>query len=43
MGGTTERYGWFPGKHYINRGIGGQTTPQMLMRLRPDVLCLNPK
>ena len=32
----------FPGKHYINRGIGGQTTPQMLVRFRPDVLDLKP-
>jgi lysophospholipase L1-like esterase len=32
----------FPGKHYINRGIGGQTTPQMLVRFRPDVLDLHP-
>ena len=33
----------FPGKHYINRGIGGQTTPQMLVRFREDVLNLQPK
>jgi lysophospholipase L1-like esterase len=32
----------FPGKHYINRGIGGQTTPQMLVRFRPDVIDLQP-
>jgi lysophospholipase L1-like esterase len=32
----------FPGKHYINRGIGGQTTPQMLVRFRQDVLDLHP-
>lgn len=32
----------FPGKHYINRGIGGQTTPQMLVRFRPDVTDLHP-
>jgi lysophospholipase L1-like esterase len=32
----------FPGKHYINRGIGGQTTPQMLIRFRPDVIDLHP-
>ena len=32
----------FPGKHYINRGIGGQTTPQMLVRFRADVLSLKP-
>ncbi|WP_338194997.1 SGNH/GDSL hydrolase family protein [Flagellimonas marinaquae] len=28
---------------YINRGIGGQTTPQMLLRFRQDVIDLNPK
>jgi lysophospholipase L1-like esterase len=33
----------FPGKPYVNRGIGGQTTPQMLIRFRPDVIDLNPK
>jgi len=33
----------FPGKPYINRGIGGQTTPQMLIRFRPDVIDLAPK
>ncbi len=32
----------FPGKHYVNRGIGGQTTPQMLVRFRPDVIDLHP-
>jgi lysophospholipase L1-like esterase len=32
----------FPGKHYINRGIGGQTTPQMLVRFRQDVVDLKP-
>jgi len=34
---------FFPGKSYINRGIGGQTTPQMLVRFRPDVIDLHPK
>jgi lysophospholipase L1-like esterase len=34
---------FFPGKPYVNRGISGQTTPQMLIRFRPDVLALNPK
>lgn len=34
--------GSFPGKHYVNRGIGGQTTPQMLVRFRPDVIDLHP-
>src|SRR5581483_4427038 len=31
---------FFPGKPYINRGISGQTTPQMLIRFRPDVIAL---
>ena len=35
--------GFFPGKNYIDRGIGGQTTPQMLLRFRPDVTDLKPK
>ncbi|MEK6335607.1 MAG: SGNH/GDSL hydrolase family protein [Acidobacteriota bacterium] len=40
----TKRYsGFFPGKPYINRGISGQTTPQMLIRFRPDVIALHPK
>lgn len=34
---------YFPVKPYINRGISGQTTPQMLIRLRPDVIALSPK
>jgi len=34
---------YFPGKPYINRGIGGQTTPQMLVRFREDVIALQPK
>jgi lysophospholipase L1-like esterase len=34
---------FFPGKPYVNRGISGQTTPQMLVRFRPDVLALKPK
>jgi lysophospholipase L1-like esterase len=33
----------FPGKPYIGRGIGGQTTPQMLVRFRRDVIDLKPK
>src|SRR5499427_10361624 len=33
----------FPGKPYVNRGIGGQTTPQMLVRFRQDVIDLQPK
>jgi lysophospholipase L1-like esterase len=35
--------GFFPGKPYVNRGIGGQTTPQMLIRFRPDVIALKPE
>jgi lysophospholipase L1-like esterase len=34
---------YFPGKPYVNRGIGGQTTPQMLIRFRRDVVELDPK
>jgi len=34
--------GSFPGKPYINRGISGQTTPQMLVRFRQDVIDLDP-
>jgi lysophospholipase L1-like esterase len=32
----------FPGQPYLNRGIGGQTTSQMLVRFRRDVLDLEP-
>ncbi len=35
--------GFFPGKPYVDRGISGQTTPQMLIRFRPDVIALHPK
>jgi lysophospholipase L1-like esterase len=46
--GDSITAGWkldesFPGKPYINRGIGGQTTPQMLVRYRQDVTDLKPK
>ena len=34
---------FFIGKPYINRGISGQTTPQMLIRFRQDVIALKPK
>src|SRR4029077_17975440 len=34
---------YFPGEPYVNRGIGGQTTPQMLVRFRQDVVNLQPK
>lgn len=33
----------FPGKPYVGRGISGQTTPQMLVRFRQDVIALHPK
>ncbi len=48
--GNSITQGWidmvpefFAGRHYINRGIGGQTTPQMLIRFRQDVIHLQPK
>jgi lysophospholipase L1-like esterase len=42
--GWGRQYGkFFPEKPYINRGISGQTTPQMLIRFRPDVIALRPK
>ncbi|WP_223170124.1 SGNH/GDSL hydrolase family protein [Maribacter aquimaris] len=48
--GNSITIGWintvpefFEGKPYINRGIGGQTTPQMLVRFRQDVIALQPK
>lgn len=33
---------FFEGRNYIDRGISGQTTPQMLLRFRPDVIDLKP-
>lgn len=48
--GNSITIGWlntvpefFEGKPYINRGISGQTTPQMLLRFRQDVIALKPK
>ena len=46
--GDSITQGWklneaFPGKPYVNRGISGQTTPQMLVRFRQDVIDLKPK
>nr|ATZ76302.1 SGNH superfamily lipase or esterase [uncultured proteobacterium] len=46
--GDSITEGWklsksFPGKPYINRGISGQTTSQMLLRFRQDVIDLHPK
>jgi lysophospholipase L1-like esterase len=40
-GWVLSRY--FPGRPYVNRGIGGQTTPQLLLRFRPDVIDLHAK
>lgn len=47
--GNSITQGWaqhfetmFPGKPYIGRGISGQTTPQMLVRFRQDVIDLDP-
>jgi acyl-CoA thioesterase I len=34
---------YFPGKPYINRGVDGQTTPEMLVRFRQDVIDVHPK
>lgn len=43
-GWQQPRYGgFFPGKPYVDRGISGQTTPQMLVRFRRDVIDLQPK
>lgn len=48
--GNSITIGWlntvpefFEGKPYVNRGISGQTTPQMLLRFRQDVIELQPK
>ena len=41
-GWSNARPVFFEGKPYVNRGISGQTTPQMLVRFRPDVINLKP-
>jgi lysophospholipase L1-like esterase len=33
---------FFPGKPYINRGVGGQVTAQMVLRFHQDVIALKP-
>lgn len=38
-----KRGNFFPGKKYVGRGIGGQTTPQMLLRFQQDVINLKPR
>jgi lysophospholipase L1-like esterase len=42
-GWKTIHLDFFVGKSYLNRGINGQTTSQMLLRFRPDVIELKPK
>ncbi|MBU6269417.1 MAG: SGNH/GDSL hydrolase family protein [Sphingomonadales bacterium] len=37
------KQGFFADPHRVNRGISGQTTPQMLLRFRQDVLALHPR
>jgi lysophospholipase L1-like esterase len=48
--GNSITIGWlhtmpsfFKDRPFINRGIGGQTTPQMLLRFRQDVIDLKPE
>jgi lysophospholipase L1-like esterase len=41
--GRAQGSTFFPGKPYVNRGISGQVTPQMLLRFYPDVVALKPK
>ena len=41
-GRLPDRGTFFPGKPYVNRGIIGQTTAQMVVRFRQDVIDLNP-
>ena len=43
IGWLNSRPEFFEGKPYVNRGISGQTTPQMLIRFRQDVVDLHPK
>lgn len=43
IGWINKRPEFFNGKPYVNRGISGQTTPQMLLRFRQDVIDLRPK
>lgn len=43
IGWINSRPEFFEGKPWINRGISGQTTPQMLVRFRQDVIDLHPK
>lgn len=42
IGWINTRPDFFTENSFVNRGISGQTTPQMLLRFRQDVLSLNP-
>lgn len=42
-GWVQQRPAFFSDNNFIGRGISGQTTDQMLLRFRPDVIALNPK
>jgi acyl-CoA thioesterase-1 len=39
----SDNHSFFPGKPWLNRGIAGQTTDQMVIRFRQDVISLQPK
>ena len=43
QGWIEKRVDFFKNNPYVNRGISGQTTPQMLIRFRQDVIALQPK
>jgi lysophospholipase L1-like esterase len=43
IGWSSGQQPFFPGKPYVNRGISGQTTPQLLLRFRQDVIGLHPQ
>lgn len=43
IGWSSPGNSFFPGKPYINRGISGQVTAQMLLRFYPDVIALKPR
>lgn len=43
IGWINSRPEFFEGQPWVNRGISGQTTPQMLVRFRQDVIDLHPK
>jgi len=43
QGWIEKRADFFKSNPYVNRGISGQTTPQMLIRFRQDVIALQPK